>query len=137
MSYDEEGVIFYDKNDKRNVYTGEILKGVPHGKGRLEYKDGKVEEGHFDNGVFKKDSEKEKTDKKDDKPDQKDEKSEEPKSSNLLRNIALGTAGLGVAGVAYYMMKKKRKSISSSGSSNRRRSARRSKRNRKSSSRFR
>ncbi len=153
---DKDHIIFFDDKDPREKYEGETFRDKPHGKGILKYKDGTIEEGDFVHGVFQNKSQM-KSRKKKPPPktttfnEKKSEKKEppppkntfdEPQKSNLLRNIALGTAGLGVAGVAYYMMKKKRKSRSKTSSnststqqSNRSR-RQRSKRNRNSSSRF-
>jgi hypothetical protein len=137
---DEDHIIFFDDKDPREKYEGETFRDKPHGKGILKYKDGTIEEGDFVHGVFQNKSQM-KSRKKTPPPPPKNT-FDEPQKSNLLRNIALGTAGLGVAGVAYYMMKKKRKSRSKTSSnststqqSNRSR-RQRSKRNRNSSSRF-
>jgi hypothetical protein len=152
----EDHIIFFDHKDPRKKYEGQTFRDEPHGKGRLEYKDGTVEEGNFDHGVFENKSKKKEpnkiggpinTENMEPKNTNGPNKTSGPtitsgqQNSNLFRNIALSTASLGVAGVAYYMMKKKRKSRSKtsshSSSSQSSSSHRHSKRNRKKSSRFR
>jgi hypothetical protein len=77
------------------------------GKGKLTYHDGSVFEGEFHNGkpVLK------------EEPEKKEEPVSSSPKSNLMRNFAISAAGLGVAGVAYYMSKQKTKKSQSSSSS--------------------
>jgi hypothetical protein len=135
----EEGAIFFETKDERDVYEGEMVDGIPHGKGKMTYKKGTVVEGIFENGNLKEMiSEKKFVIKQpDDRQLEKvksNKKSSVEPESNLFRNIAIGTAGLGIAGISYYMLNRKksrRKSVSSSAvnrpSKHRRRSKRRNK----------
>jgi hypothetical protein len=34
------------------IYEGETANGKPHGKGKMTYADGRVEEGRWENGAF-------------------------------------------------------------------------------------
>jgi hypothetical protein len=110
----EEGVIFFDENDERLKYDGEIRNDKPHGKGTLYYRDENKEkvEGFFENGELKKESAKKESAKKESvkKESAKKEsvKKESAKNSNTFRNLALG---IGIAGItsAYLYHKKSRK----------------------------
>jgi hypothetical protein len=98
----EEGIIFFEKTDtdNREKYDGELLNEKPHGKGELTYKNGTIVTGIFENGILKEVLYEKK-----------------PEKSNLFRNLAIGTAGVGIAGLSYYMWKRsksRRKSISPS-----------------------
>ena len=97
----EEGVIFFDENDERLKYDGEMRNDKPHGKGTLYYRDENKEkvEGFFENGELKKELPKKESVKKE------SVKNESVKKSNTFRNLALG---IGIAG-AYLYHKKSRK----------------------------
>jgi hypothetical protein len=40
----------YEKNDKEEMYVGELKDGKPHGKGKMGYKNGDVYQGNFEDG---------------------------------------------------------------------------------------
>jgi hypothetical protein len=117
----KDGIIFFDENDERLKYDGEIRNDKPHGKGTLYYRDENKEkvEGFFENGELKKESVKKESVKKESakkdsvkkesvkKESVKKEsaKNESAKKSNTFRNLALG---IGIAG-AYLYHKKSRK----------------------------
>jgi hypothetical protein len=105
----EEGVIFFDENDERLKYDGEIRNDKPHGKGTLYYRDENKEkvEGFFENGELKKESAKKESVKKE-SAKKESAKKESAKNSNTFRNLALG---IGIAGItsAYLYHKKSRK----------------------------
>jgi len=97
----EEGVIFFDENDERLKYDGEIRNDKPHGKGTLYYRDENKEkvEGFFENGELKKELPKKESVKKE------SVKNESVKKSNTFRNLALG---IGIAGAYLYHKKSKK-----------------------------
>jgi hypothetical protein len=48
-----QGSLTYNKQEpKFKLYTGEFVNGIAQGKGRLEWKDGDIDEGDFVNGLL-------------------------------------------------------------------------------------